>query len=196
MFNNEIWVVLAGDKGGGYVTFHVKAVNSINSGSVDNVHLYTMFEGADTLENMWKIDLESNIGNESVGHDGQRKLLQRSMVLSEENQELEKIGGDVIEIENRIGRMKLYYKGSMRKMVGETRGHQGGETRKVFLEDSNRIPQEDLLDHLDGLETTALASRPPRCVFMRLFQNQKQSNGTFGTYFQGYDKHSAFPYVK
>ena len=33
----------------------MEAVNSINSGSVDNVHLYTMFEGADTLENMWKV---------------------------------------------------------------------------------------------------------------------------------------------
>ena len=32
----------------------MEAVNSINSGSVDNVHLYTIFEGADTLENMWK----------------------------------------------------------------------------------------------------------------------------------------------
>ena len=33
----------------------MEAVNSINSGSVDKVHLYTMFEGADTLENMWKV---------------------------------------------------------------------------------------------------------------------------------------------
>eukprot|EP00795_Rhopilema_esculentum_P005751 gene5751-11021_t len=36
-----------GDKGGGYVTFPVEVVNSINSGSVDNVNLYTKFEGKD-----------------------------------------------------------------------------------------------------------------------------------------------------
>ena len=32
-----------------------------------------------------QIDRESNTGNESLGDDGQREWLQRSMVLSEEN---------------------------------------------------------------------------------------------------------------
>ena len=35
--------------------FHIEIINSINSGSVDNVHLFCMFQAADTLENMWKV---------------------------------------------------------------------------------------------------------------------------------------------
>ena len=54
-FNNEIWILFAGDKGGGNVKMHVEIINSISCGSVDNVHLYCMFEGADTLDNMWKV---------------------------------------------------------------------------------------------------------------------------------------------
>ena len=50
--NNEIWILFAGDKGGGNVKMHVEIINSIRCGSVDNIHLYCMFEGADTLENM------------------------------------------------------------------------------------------------------------------------------------------------
>ena len=34
--------------------FHDEIINSINSGSVDNVHLFSMFEATDSLENMWK----------------------------------------------------------------------------------------------------------------------------------------------
>ena len=55
MFDNEIWILFAGDKGGGHMKFHVEIINSITSGSVDNVHLFCMFEAADTLENMWKV---------------------------------------------------------------------------------------------------------------------------------------------
>ena len=54
LFNNEIWILFAGHKGGENVKIHAE-INSISCGSVDNVHLYCMFEGADTLENMWKV---------------------------------------------------------------------------------------------------------------------------------------------
>ena len=43
-FNNEIWILFAGDKGGGNVKMHVEIINSISCGSVDNVHLYYRFE--------------------------------------------------------------------------------------------------------------------------------------------------------
>ena len=55
MFDNKIWIVFSGDKGGGNVKIHIEILNSRNCGSVDNVHLYCMFEGADTLEDMWKV---------------------------------------------------------------------------------------------------------------------------------------------
>ena len=55
LFDNEIWVLFAGDKGGGSMKFHLEIINSITSGSVDNVHIFCMYEGADTVENMWKV---------------------------------------------------------------------------------------------------------------------------------------------
>ena len=55
VFDNEIWILFAGDKGGNTMEFHDEIINSINSGSVDNVHLFSKFEAADTLENMWKV---------------------------------------------------------------------------------------------------------------------------------------------
>ena len=79
-----------------------------------------------------QIDHESNTENESVGDDGQREWLQRSMVLSEENQELKQIGEDVVEIEYRIGRMKLYYKGSnWKKATGKRQLEQQAAWRNI-----------------------------------------------------------------
>ncbi len=55
MFDNEIGILFSCDKCGGHIKFHVEIINSITSGSVDNIHLFCMFEAADTLENMWKV---------------------------------------------------------------------------------------------------------------------------------------------
>ena len=54
LFDDKIWILYSGDKGGGYMKLHIEVINSIRAGSVDNVHLFCMFEGADSLENMWK----------------------------------------------------------------------------------------------------------------------------------------------
>ena len=35
--------------------FHVEIINSLNAGSVDNVHIYFMFEATDSVENMTKV---------------------------------------------------------------------------------------------------------------------------------------------
>jgi hypothetical protein len=55
LFEGHIWVLFSGDKGGGHMKFHVECLNSVNAGSVDNVHLYCMFEAHDSVENMWKV---------------------------------------------------------------------------------------------------------------------------------------------
>ena len=55
LFDDKIWILFSGDKGGGYMKFHIEVIISISAGSVDNVHLFCMFEGADSLENMWKV---------------------------------------------------------------------------------------------------------------------------------------------
>ena len=34
--------------------FHLEIINSVTLGSVDNVHIFCVYEGADTPENMWK----------------------------------------------------------------------------------------------------------------------------------------------
>ncbi len=54
-FEGKPWLLLGGDKGGHHMKFHVECINTTKVGSVDNVHIFCMFEAADTLENMWKV---------------------------------------------------------------------------------------------------------------------------------------------
>ena len=54
-FNNELWFLFSGDKGGAQMKFHVEIVNDTNSGSRDAVHPYCMFEALDSVNNMWKV---------------------------------------------------------------------------------------------------------------------------------------------
>ena len=35
--------------------FHLEVVISLKAGSVDNLHIYCMFEATDSVENMWKV---------------------------------------------------------------------------------------------------------------------------------------------
>ena len=49
------WILFSGDKGGSYMKYHLEIVNSFKAGSVDNVHIYCMFEATDSVENMQKV---------------------------------------------------------------------------------------------------------------------------------------------
>ena len=49
------WILFSGDKGGSYMKYHREIVNSFKAGSVDNVHIYCMFEATDSVENMQKV---------------------------------------------------------------------------------------------------------------------------------------------
>ncbi|XP_065685093.1 uncharacterized protein LOC136097065 [Hydra vulgaris] len=51
-FCEEVWLLLAGDKGGKYMKFHFEVVNSKSSGSVYDVHLFCMYQGSDCRENI------------------------------------------------------------------------------------------------------------------------------------------------
>ena len=54
-FNNKWWLLFSGDKGGQHMKYHGEIINSIKAWSVDNVHIYCMFEAADSIENMVKV---------------------------------------------------------------------------------------------------------------------------------------------
>ena len=54
-FVNKICLLFSGDKGGSHMKFHVEIINSEIIGSVDNVHIYCMFEASDSIDNMWKV---------------------------------------------------------------------------------------------------------------------------------------------
>ena len=54
-FNGKLWILFAGDKGGQHMKFHFECINTLKAGSVDNVHIFCMFEATDNLENMWKV---------------------------------------------------------------------------------------------------------------------------------------------
>ena len=49
-FDGKWWILFAGDKGGQHMKFHLEVVNSLKAGSVDNVHIYCMFEATGQLK--------------------------------------------------------------------------------------------------------------------------------------------------
>ena len=54
-FNEQWWFLFSGDKGGSHMKYFAELVNSRNAGSVDNVHIYAIFEAQDSTENMMKV---------------------------------------------------------------------------------------------------------------------------------------------
>ncbi len=55
LFDDELWLLFAGDNGCGNMKFHVEIITSTSSGSVYIVRIVCLFEGADIVENMWKV---------------------------------------------------------------------------------------------------------------------------------------------
>ena len=49
------WILLSGDKGGKFMKYHLVIVNSNQARSVDNLHIYCLFEAQDSVENMQKV---------------------------------------------------------------------------------------------------------------------------------------------
>ena len=45
-------MVFSEDKGGNHMKFHLEVINSQKSGLFDNVHIYCLYEAADTYDNM------------------------------------------------------------------------------------------------------------------------------------------------
>ena len=54
-FNDEIWILFSGDKGGSLMKFHFEIINGTSTGSIFNVHVFCLYEGADIPENMWQL---------------------------------------------------------------------------------------------------------------------------------------------
>ena len=54
-FNDNWWLLFSGNKRGKHMKFYVEIVNSVKAVSVDNVHIYCMFEATYSVENMNKV---------------------------------------------------------------------------------------------------------------------------------------------
>ena len=54
-FKNEVWLLFTGDKGGNSMKFVVAVVNDVKHGSVDNNHIFCLYQASDNLENLWKV---------------------------------------------------------------------------------------------------------------------------------------------
>ena len=55
-FDGNIWLLFAGDKRGQHMKFHFEIINCKDSGSVNNIHIFAMYdEGADSCQNMAKV---------------------------------------------------------------------------------------------------------------------------------------------
>ena len=54
-FDDNLWLLFAGDKGRKHMKFHFEIISCKDSGSVYNVHIFAMYEGADSRQNMAKV---------------------------------------------------------------------------------------------------------------------------------------------
>ena len=93
-FDGCLWLLFAGDKGGNHMKFHFECINSSRIGSVDNVHMYSMYEAADTNENMWKVWLPYREQLARIQEDDFR-LLGRKVVVF--------LGGDYHFLDDMMG---------------------------------------------------------------------------------------------
>ena len=51
-FDDNLWLLFSGDKGGKHMKFHFEVINCSNAGSVYNVHIFAMYEDSDSHSNM------------------------------------------------------------------------------------------------------------------------------------------------
>ena len=51
-FDDNLWLLFSGDKGGKHTKVHFEVINCSNAGSVYNVHIFAMYEGSDSHSNM------------------------------------------------------------------------------------------------------------------------------------------------
>ena len=51
-FDDNLWLLFSGDKGGKHMKFHFEVINCSNASSVYNVHIFAMYEGSDSHSNM------------------------------------------------------------------------------------------------------------------------------------------------
>ena len=54
-FNDQLWIIFSGDKGGSSMKFTLQILNSKNVGSVFNVKVYALYEGLDNYGNMAQV---------------------------------------------------------------------------------------------------------------------------------------------
>ena len=95
-FQNVWWLLFSGDKGARLMKYYVEIINSLNAGSVDNVHVYSMFEAQDTVENMMKVWYP-------VYHDQIKQLQQSSFTLKDGRAVEMFLGGDYHFLDDNMG---------------------------------------------------------------------------------------------
>ena len=87
-FQNMWWLLFLGDKGASLMKYYVEIFNSLNAGYMDDVHIYSMFEAQDTVENMMKVWYP-------VYHDQIKQLQQSSFTLKDGRAVKVFLGGDI-----------------------------------------------------------------------------------------------------
>ena len=95
-FGGKWWLLFSGDRGGGGGGQHMKYhIEVLNSGSVDNVHIYCMFEAADSVENMMKVWYPYR--------DQIREMMKDDFTLKDGNSVLIFLGGDYYFLDDNMG---------------------------------------------------------------------------------------------
>ena len=54
-FDDYLWLLFSGDKGGKHMKFHFEVIICEGSGCVYNVHIFAMYEGSDCHQNMARL---------------------------------------------------------------------------------------------------------------------------------------------
>ena len=51
-FDDNVWLLFSGNKGGKHIKFHFEVISCSNASSVYNVHIFAMYEGSGSRSNM------------------------------------------------------------------------------------------------------------------------------------------------
>ena len=104
--------------------YYVEIINSLNAGSVDNVHIYSMFEAQDTVENMAKVLYP-------VYHDQIKQLLQSSFTLKD-------------------GRAFKVFLGGDYHFLDDNMGHQGSGTKPLWCATYPTVEFRTVQDYIEN----------------------------------------------
>ena len=161
-FQNRWWFLFAGDKGGRHMKYTVEIENSSNAGSVNNVHVYAMFEAQDSVENMLKFWFP-------VYHDQLQEMQSEEFTMNDGRKVLIFLGGDYHYLDDNMGHQgsSASYPSALDKVELSHLQNHGG---KPHTPETCPVEPRDIDDYVYNYNEFLADTRNP---------NDRRQNGKF-----------------